>query len=270
LPVSGGRLAAIEHARAPADAAAQEKALQLRLFEILIAYHRQQRAAVVLLEGWDAAGKGGLIKRLSAELDPRFYEVVPIAAPNDHERRQHYLARFWAALPEAGNWTVFDRSWYGRVAVERVEGFARPEDWGRAYGEINAFEQTLVTHGTRVVKLFLHISQDEQDERLRDRLEQPWKRWKVGPEDFRNRAKRQAYLEAYEEMFERTDTPYAPWHIVGANHKKAARLEGMRIIADRLAEGVDLADPPLDPAIRKLAEKELGVKLKAADAKAKP
>ena len=257
-----GWLERVEHARAPDDHDELEKRLQLRLFEILIAYHRQNRAAVILLEGWDAAGKGGLIKRLTAELDPRFFEVVPISAPSEHERKQHYLTRFWAQLPESGNWTAFDRSWYGRVAVERVEGFASPEDWGRAYGEINAFESTLVTHGTRIVKLFLHISQDEQDERLIDRLQQPWKRWKVSAEDFRNRAKRAAYAEAYEEMFERTDTKHARWHVIGANHKKAARLEGLRIIAEALAEGVDLTDPPLAPELRKLAEKELGVKLK--------
>jgi polyphosphate kinase 2 (PPK2 family) len=260
--MGSGRLDRVEHGRAPDNYDEIEQQLQLRLFEILIAYHRQQRAAVILLEGWDAAGKGGLIKRLSAELDPRFYEVVPVSAPNDHERRQHYLTRFWAKLPEAGNWTVFDRSWYGRVAVERVEGFATPEDWGRAYGEINAFESTLVTHGTRLVKLFLHVSQDEQDKRLIDRLEQPWKRWKVTTEDFRNRARRADYVEAYEEMFERTDTEHARWHIIGANHKKQARIEGLRIIADELAKDVDLTDPPLTPDLRKLAERELGCKLK--------
>jgi polyphosphate kinase 2 (PPK2 family) len=260
--MDGGRLDAVEHRRAPDDHEQIEKQLQLRLFEILIAYHRQQRAAVIVLEGWDAAGKGGLIKRLTAEMDPRFLKVVPIAAPNEHERRQHYLTRFWAQLPEKGNWTVFDRSWYGRVAVERVEGFASPEDWGRAYGEINAFESTLVTHGTRLVKLFLHVSQDEQDKRLIDRLEQPWKRWKVSAEDFRNRAKRAAYLTAYEEMFERTDSEHARWHIIGANHKKQARIEGLKILADELARDVDLTDPPLTPELRKLAEKELGVTLK--------
>jgi polyphosphate kinase 2 (PPK2 family) len=257
-----GRLDGIEHARAPDDHEAIETALQLRLFEIATAYHRQQRAAVILVEGWDAAGKGGLIKRLTAELDPRFFEVVPISAPNEIERRQHYLTRFWAKLPEAGDWTIFDRSWYGRVLVERVEGFAKPEEWGRAYTEINALEHALATDGCRLVKLFLHVSQDEQDKRLIDRLEQPWKRWKVGPDDFRNRAKRAQYVEAYEEMFERTDTEAARWHIIGANHKKQARIEGLRTIADRLAEGVDLTDPPLDPALRKLAEKELGHKLK--------
>lgn len=258
----GGRLGQVQHARAPDDHDAIEKALQLRLFEILTAYHRQGRAAAILLEGWDAAGKGGLIKRLTGELDPRFFEVVSISAPDELERKRHYMARFWAKLPAAGNWTIFDRSWYGRVLVERVEAFATAEEWGRAYSEINALEHALATDGCRIVKLFLHVTQDEQDHRLIDRLEQPWKRWKVGPDDFRNRAKRAAYVEAYEEMFERCDTKVAPWHIIGANHKKPARIEGLKIIADRLADGVDLTDPPLDPALKKLAEKELGVRLK--------
>nr|WP_255696947.1 polyphosphate kinase [Sandaracinobacteroides sayramensis] len=252
----------MEHPRAPDDYEKLEKALQYRLSQILIAYHRQQRSAVVLLEGWDAAGKGGLIKRLTSELDPRFFEVVPISAPNEEERRQHYLSRFWAKLPPVGNWTIFDRSWYGRVLVERVEGFATPEEWGRAYTEINAMEAAQCTNHTRVVKLFLHVTQDEQDKRLIDRLEQPWKRWKVNREDFRNRAQRAKYIEAYEDMFERTDTAIAPWHIIGANSKKQARIAGLTVIADRLAEGVDLSDPPLDAELKKLAEKELRVKLK--------
>ncbi len=256
------RLDAVLHAEPPADQPALERALQLRLAEILTAYHRQGLTAIILLEGWDAAGKGGLIKRLTSELDPRFFQVVPVSAPNELERRQHYMTRFWARLPDSGTWTIFDRSWYGRVLVERVEGFADPDEWGRAYGEINAVEAGQVAHGTRIVKMFLHTSQAEQDKRLADRLEQPWKRWKVSAEDFRNRRQRPAYAQAYEDMFARTDTPLAPWHIIGADHKKAARLEGLRIIAERLARDVDLSDPPLDKALRKLAEKELGLKLK--------
>jgi polyphosphate kinase 2 (PPK2 family) len=259
---AAGRLAALDHPSPPDDYEAREARLQQRLARILTAYHRQQRSAIILLEGWDAAGKGGLIKRLTAELDPRFFEVVPVAAPNELERRQHYMTRFWSKLPPAGTWTIFDRSWYGRVLVERVEGYASAAEWGRAYAEINAVEAAQCAHGTRIVKLFLHVSQTEQDRRLIDRLEQPWKRWKVGPDDFRNRARRADYLMAYEEMFEKTDTRWAPWHLIGADHKKHARVAGLQIIADRLAEGVDLSDPPLDPVLRKLAEGELGVKLK--------
>jgi polyphosphate kinase 2 (PPK2 family) len=259
-----GRLAAVRHRKAPDDQAERQQALQYRLSQILTAYHRQGRSAIILLEGWDAAGKGGLIKRLTAELDPRFFEVVPVSAPNETERRQHYMTRFWQKLPLAGTWTVFDRSWYGRVLVERVEGFASPAAWSRAFGEINAVEAAQVAHGTRIVKLFLHVSAAEQDARLKDRLEQPWKRWKVGAEDFRNRARRPDYEAAYEEMFERTDTIDAPWHVIGANHKKAARLEGLSIIAETLAGGVDLSDPPLDQALRALAERELGQTLHPA------
>ncbi len=260
--MSKGRLDAIAQPGPPENWQEREKALQLRLFEILVAYHRQGRSALILLEGWDAAGKGGLIKRMTAELDPRYFEVVPIAAPNEREKREHYLTRFWKWLPEKGNWTIFDRTWYGRVLVERVEGYAATEEWRRAYSEINAMEVAQVTNGTRIIKLFLHTTQDEQDARLIDRLIQPWKRWKVSAEDFRNRAKREQYIEAYEDMFEHTDTEIAPWFIIGANSKKHARIKGMEIIVERLSEGVDLKDPPLDPALKKLAEKELGTKLK--------
>ncbi len=255
------RLGAAEHRKAPDDHMDREKALQYRLFQLQIAYHQQQRSALILIEGWDAAGKGGLIKRLTAELDPRFFEVIPVAAPAGQEKEEHYLTRFWANLPLTGDWSIFDRTWYGRVLVERVEGYASAEEWGRAYAEINAIEAMQAAHGTRIVKLFLHTSQEEQDERLMERLKLPWKRWKVGPDDFRNRRKREAYLQAYEDMFARTDTPHARWHIIGANHKKQARLEGLAIIADALAQGIDLTDPPLDPALRALAEKELGVTL---------
>ena len=226
-----------------------------------MAYRRQRLAALVLVEGWDAAGKGGLIKRLTADLDPRFYEVAPIAAPAGIERDQHWLQRFWARLPPAGTWTIFDRTWYGRVAVERVEGFASTEQWRRAYDEINHTEAMLAADGIRIVKLFLHVSQAEQDRRFIDRLERPWKRWKIGPDDFRNRARRADYLAAYEDMFALTDTPVAPWHIIGANSKKAARLEGLHHVRERLSAGVDLRAPALDPALRALAERELGVTL---------
>jgi len=251
----------VAHNKAPDNHREHEIALQFRLYQLQVAYHRQGLNAIIVLEGWDAAGKGGLIKRLTAELDPRFVAVEPIAAPDAIERTRHYMARFWDRLPAKGNWTVFDRSWYGRVLVERVEGFASKAEWSRAYAEINAMEHAQVANGTRIIKLFLHISQAEQDERLINRLEAPWKRWKVGPDDFRNRSRRDAYLEAYEDMFAQCDTPHARWHIIGANHKQQARLEGLKIIADELAKAVDLTDPPLDPALRELAEKELGVSL---------
>lgn len=266
LPPPAGmtRLESVAQRKQPKHYDSEQKALQYRLLQLQVAYHRQKRSAVIVVEGWDAAGKGGLIKRLTAELDPRFFEVVPISAPSGIEQRQHYLARFWNHLPARGNWTVFDRSWYGRVLVERVEGFAASDAWRRAYDEINALEASLCADGTRVIKLFLHTTQKEQDERLKDRLEQPWKRWKVNAEDFRNRARRADYAAAMEDMFAHTDTRAAPWHLIGADSKKRARLEGLGIIADRLAHGVDLTDPPLDPRLRLLAERELGVTLNPA------
>lgn len=257
-----GRLARVEHQKPPENAEDQERKLQEMLSRILVAYHRHGHSAIIVLEGWDAAGKGGLIKRITAELDPRFCAVWPISAPNAQERREHYLTRFWARLPSAGQWSIFDRSWYGRVAVERVEGFAGPAEWKRAFGEINSFEEMEAANGTRIVKLFLHIDQEEQDKRLIDRLEQPWKRWKVNAEDFRNRSRRADYVKAYEEMFDKTDKPHARWHIIGANHKKSARLEGMRIIAETLSQGIDMNHQQLDPELRAMAEKAMNVKLK--------
>ncbi|MFN7176175.1 MAG: polyphosphate kinase 2 family protein [Thermaurantiacus sp.] len=260
-----GRLAALVHEKGPADYEERLAALQERLYRLHIAYHRRQMSAIILLEGWDAAGKGGLIKRLTADLDPRFIEVVPVAAPNEIERAQHYMARFWSKLPPSGTWTIFDRSWYGRVLVERVEGFASPEEWGRAYAEINGIEAMMCAAGTRIVKLFLHVSAAEQGRRLQERVEQPWKRWKVGPDDFRNRARRADYDRAYEEMFERTDTPHAPWRLIAADSKKHARLTGLVAIADRLEAGLDLHDPPLSPELRALAERELGRRITPRD-----
>lgn len=256
------RLANVEHPKAPDDYADLVAKLQFQLYKIIVAYHRQNLNAVILIEGWDAAGKGGLIKRLASELDPRFIKVVPIAAPTGVQSKEFYLQRFWEQLPPKGNWTVFDRTWYGRVLVERIEGYARTDEWGRAYTEINAFEAALTADGMRVVKIFLHVSEDEQKKRMIDRLEQPWKRWKVSSEDFRNIGKRKAYLEAYEDMFERTDSPHAPWNIIGADHKHYARLKGLSIIVDALSRDVDLSDPKLDPDLAKMAEKQFGKRLK--------
>jgi AMP-polyphosphate phosphotransferase len=236
---------------------AAEAALQARLYRAQVAYLAHGHSALVMLEGWDASGKGGLIKRLTADLDPRFVHVHPIAAPTEAERRRHFLYRFWTRLPGRGEIAVFDRSWYGRVAVERVEKLCPKADWQRAYAEINDFEAGQIASGTRVIKLFLHIDQDEQDARLKDRLENPWKRWKTGADDYRNRARRKEYLAAYEAMFEATDTPGAPWHLIGANSKKAARLAGLAIIAEALEAGVDLSPPPRDKALEKRAAKAM-------------
>jgi len=204
-----------------------EKALakiQSKLAELMVGHIVHKKRSIVLLEGWDAAGKGGAIKRLTAEWDPRAFSVWPIAAPTEEEKARHYLWRFWKRLPAAGEIAVFDRSWYGRVLVERVEGLATKAEWQRAYDEINDFEAQLADDGTSVVKLFLHVSAEVQDERLKARLNHPWKRWKVGPEDFRNRNRRDEYEAAIQDMFVQTHTKTAPWTIINGNKKKAARL----------------------------------------------
>jgi polyphosphate kinase 2 (PPK2 family) len=214
--------------------------------------------AVVVFEGMDAAGKGGTIRRLAWAMDPRSLKVWPIGAPNEIEAKQHYLQRFWTRLPEKTQIAVFDRSWYGRVLVERVEGFTPKKDWKRAYQEINNFERQLVDDGVRVVKLFLHVSKAEQRRRLIDRMRDPLKRWKLTYDDFRNRARWNDYVEAIEDMFDRTSTKHAPWHVVPSDDKPAARAEALGILANKLSKGLDLSLPPLDRKIARMALKMLG------------
>jgi AMP-polyphosphate phosphotransferase len=215
--------------------------------------------ALIVLEGWDTAGKGGIVRRLGWALDPRSFKVHPIAAPGEHERAQHYLQRFWRRLPEKKQIAAFDRSWYGRVLVERVEGFATKREWRRAYREINEFELMLVDSGVRLVKLFLHITPQEQERRFRDRLFNPVKRWKLSYEDFRNRSRWSDYEKAIEDMMEETSTKYAPWHLIPANNKPFGRIAAFRILADRLGDGVKLEPPPMDPDILKEAKEALGL-----------
>ena len=232
--------------------------LQERLEQILVAHIVHGRRAVVMLEGWDAAGKGGIIQRLTAEWDPRYYEVYPIAAPSVEEKAHDFLWRFQTRLPKPGNIIVFDRSWYGRVLVERVEGFASEAEWRAGYDAINAFEAELAEGGTTLVKLFVHVSQKEQDKRLEARLDDPWTRWKTGLEDYRNRAKREAYLAAMHDMFARTDTGGAPWTVINGNDKKAARIHALTEVADRLEAAVDMTPPPLDPELERVARAAFG------------
>ncbi len=234
-------------------------ALQTRLAHIQVAHIVHKKRAVVMFEGWDAAGKGGIIQRLTAEWDPRNFEVWPIKAPSEEELARHFLWRFWQKLPANGNIGVFDRSWYGRVLVERVEKYSTEAQWRRGYDEINEFEGQQVDSGATIVKLFVHITQEEQDKRLKARLEHPWKRWKTGADDYRNRDKRDDYLDAMAEMFRRTDTRWAPWHAIDGNNKKAARVAALTIIADRLEAAVDMKPPGLDPEVEKVARKALGL-----------
>jgi polyphosphate kinase 2 (PPK2 family) len=234
------------------------KALQTRLDHIQVAHIVHRRTAVVMLEGWDAAGKGGIIQRLTAEWDHRSYRVHPIGAPTAEEKDHDFLWRFRNRLPAPGTIAVFDRSWYGRVLVERVEGFASADEWRRGYDAINAFEAELADAGTTLVKLFVHVTQAEQDDRLRARLADPWKRWKTGLDDFRNRARRADYLVAMDAMFARTDTAAAPWIAIDGNAKKAARIAALTAIADRLEAAVPMAPPPADPQVERIAREAFG------------
>lgn len=195
----------------------------------------QYRVPVVLgFEGWDAAGKGGAIRRLTNHLDPRGYKVCPTAAANDVEKVHHYLWRFWNNLPKDGHIAIFDRTWYGRVMVERLEGFCTEDEWRRAYREINEFEAHLVHSGAVVLKFWLHIDKDEQERRFNDRMKNPEKRWKITDEDWRNREKWAQYEEAVNEMLERTSTKDAPWIIVEGNSKYYARIKVLETVADAL------------------------------------
>jgi polyphosphate kinase 2 (PPK2 family) len=233
--------------------------VQEHLAHIQAAHICHKKRAAIIFEGWDAAGKGGIIQRLTAEWDPRYYQVWPISAPSADEKARHFLWRFWQRLPKDGDIAVFDRSWYGRVLVERVEGFASEADWRRGYDEINEFEAQQADSGTTIVKLFIHVTQKSQDERLKDRLEHPWKRWKTGLDDYRNRARRSDYLDAMAEMFRRTDTRWGPWQVIDGNNKKAGRIAALKYIAARLEATVPMDPPAIDPELEKVARKALGL-----------
>ena len=208
--------------------------LQKELTRLQNEMYLKRIPVVVALEGWDAAGKGGAIKRLTEPLDPRGYEVVPTAAPNDIEKAHHYLWRFWRAMPKDGHMTIFDRTWYGRVMVERIEGFCSQAEWHRAYREINQMEQNLTDHGVIVLKFWLQIDKDEQERRFNERMEDPEKQWKITDEDWRNREKWDAYVKAVDEMILRTSTTYAPWTIVEADSKYYARIKILETVVRAL------------------------------------
>jgi AMP-polyphosphate phosphotransferase len=192
----------------------------------------------VLFEGWDASGKGGAIRRLVAMLDPRHVRVMEFAAPTKDEKRHHFLWRFFPALPGWGGMAVLDRSWYGRVLVERVDELAKRDEWMRAYDEINGFERSLVDDGMILVKFWMHISAEEQLERFRKRENDPLKAYKLGDEDWHNREKRDQYVEAIEEMLGRTDTPHAPWHLIEGDSKRYARVKVIEAVIERIEGGM--------------------------------
>ena len=210
--------------------------LQKKIEKLHGELYRRRIPVVLGFEGWDAGGKGGAIKRLTAKMDARGYAVNPTASPNDIEKAHHYLWRFWHAMPKAGHVAIFDRTWYGRVMVERIEGFCTKEEWQRAYKEINDMEKDLYDAGAVVIKFWMHIDNDEQERRFRERQENPEKQWKITDEDWRNREKWDQYEDAVNEMLLRTSTDYAPWVVVEGNDKNYARVKVLKTVVDAIEE----------------------------------
>jgi polyphosphate kinase 2 (PPK2 family) len=204
--------------------------------------HLKKHSTIIVFEGWDAAGKGGAIRRLTPAFDARAYQIIPIAAPTDEEKQHHYLWRFWRHIPRAGILTIYDRSWYGRVLVERVEGFATDQEWQRAYSEIVNFEEALVAHGILLLKFWLHIDKDEQLRRFKEREQIPYKQYKITEEDYRNREKWDDYQIAVNDMVTRTSTQKAAWHLIEANDKKYARVKLLKIFCERLEKALEHAN----------------------------
>ena len=232
--------------------------LQIAMLGLEQIYWVEGRRGIIAVEGWDASGKGGAIQRLTEKLDPRWVQVWPIGKPSPEEQGRHFLWRFWQRLPPPGNIAIFDRTWYGRVLVERVEALARPKEWRRAYDEINAFEKMLVDDGVRLVKLFLHVSDDEQLRRFRDRVITPTKHWKMTADDIRNRARRRDYLAALDDMFALTSTEVAPWYVVPAEYKWFARIAVAKTAVKILAKGIAMEPRALDPEVARVATELLG------------
>ena len=221
-----------------------KKRLKVAQYQMLLIQrhlYETKRSAVILFEGWDGAGKGGSIRRLVERLDPRGYAVHPIGAPTEDERRRHYLQRFWVRMPAPGTISIFDRSWYGRVLVERVEKLCPKERWERAYKEIEHFERLLVDDGVPVLKFFLHISPEEQLKRFKEREHDPFKVWKITDEDWRNRDKWEAYAKVTEEMFQLTSTDEAPWHLIASERKWLGRVQVVEAAAKALGRFFDVS-----------------------------
>jgi len=221
---------------------------QVAVHELGYQVYVQQRPVIMVFEGWDAGGKGGAIKRLTEKLDPRGYVVYPIAAPTGEDAARHYLFRFWRRLPETGQIAIFDRSWYGRVMVERIEGFCSEEAWKRAYREINQFERQLVDFGTILFKFWIHVSKEEQLARFEARANDRLKRWKLTDEDWRNREKWDVYKEAVDDMLLKTSTLTAPWTVIEGNDKWYARVKLLRTVVDQLSKELNY-DPFAEGAL---------------------
>jgi polyphosphate kinase 2 (PPK2 family) len=215
---------------------------QVGLYKLAYQVYVQQRPVILLFEGWDAAGKGGAIRRVTEKIDPRGYAVYPIAAPKGDDATHHYLWRFWNRLPEMGQIAIFDRSWYGRVMVERIEGFCSEDEWKRAYREINQFERQLVDFGIILFKFWIHVTAEEQLARFQARAGDKLKSWKLTDEDWRNREKWQQYKEAVNEMLLKTSTVTAPWTVVEGNSKDYARVKVLQTLVEKLSVELDF-DP---------------------------
>lgn len=256
----GFKLAALDLDRQVGDKHEYEKLLdqaQIAMLTVEQAFRVAGLRGIIVFEGWDGGGKGGAIQRLTTRLDPRWIQVWSTGAPSPEEQGRHYLWRFWQKLPPPDHLAVFDRSWYGRVLVERVEQLTPERDWRRAYREINEFERMLIDDGVRLVKLFLHVSAEEQLKRLAERVANPIKHWKIAPDDIRNYALRTEYLAAMDHMFAETSTEIAPWHVIAGEYKWHARVAAIRIAVKVLGKGLELAPPPIDKEVAKTAAKLL-------------
>ena len=216
------------------------KIQQKRLARLHGLLYEKKIPVVICFEGWDAAGKGGTIRRIAAGLDPRGYEAVPVSAPEPHELNRHYLWRFWQHLPKTGHIAIFDRTWYGRVLVERIEGYTSENRWKKAFNEINEFENELSESGVLVLKFWIHIDKDEQLKRFNQRMNTPEKRWKITDEDWRNRDKWEAYELAANQMFSQTSTDFAPWHIIENNCKEYGRIQALKTVNDSIEKWIEI------------------------------
>lgn len=225
------------------------KSLQLKVLRIQQGIFHQKQRIIIAIEGMDAAGKGGAIRKITEALDPRGFRVHPIGAPSTHEQGKHYLYRFWKKLPDPGVIAIFDRTWYGRVLVERVEKLIPKERWQQAYSEINQFERLLIDDGVIIIKILLKISKEEQLKRFEERMQDPQKQWKITKEDIRNRAKWKEYLKAYEDMIHETSSPVSPWHVVETDDKDEARMQVLSIVTSeckKIIEWAENAHPPIE------------------------
>jgi AMP-polyphosphate phosphotransferase len=252
------KLSDFEAARAyDGDYEADLCSVQVRLARIQSAYIIHGKSAIIMVEGWDASGKAGVITRLTARMDPRYYAAWPISALLHEKNTRHFLWPYWKSLPGAGQFSLFDHGWYRHVLALRIEGADRETDWTRGFDEVNEFESQQSENNIALIKIFLHITAREQDERFRERSENAWKQHRIIIDDFYRRERRADYMRAYEDMFERTDTRWAPWTVIDANDKKSAQISALTTIADKLEKSVSMIPPPINPELLAMARAAL-------------